>query len=430
MNMQQRLCAFSAAFFVLTLALLPVTAVCAQSSDGGGRRGGFGFDSASQAQITALGDTPVAALPIPVLLGVEVSDLTKNFGDSRSGGRLHEGLDIMAPAGTPIASPTDAVVMSAGNGASSGLYVRTVNPGGESFVYMHLSAHAINIKRGDVLKRGDILGFVGNTGNASGGAPHLHFEIRKGSASDPYPRLTLVFTLAERMQGVEQALEKGDATLAATLASHFRSTFNTATAQGIRVPQSILTLLASGVGVTPPTPVVPALGYGAVVFGESNLDIINLQKFLIAANSGTASVRLAQAGATGYFGPITEAALIEYQRAEGLNPGIVDAATAAYIALSHEGDSSETEVDQSAGGTASFSRDFDIGMTGEDVRALQVFLNSKGFLVSVSGAGSLGQETTYFGALTRAALARYQANMGITPAVGYFGPITRASVAL
>jgi peptidoglycan hydrolase-like protein with peptidoglycan-binding domain len=69
-----------------------------------------------------------------------------------------------------------------------------------------------------------------------------------------------------------------------------------------------------------------------------------------------------------------------------------------------------------------------IGAGGEDVKNLQKFLNSKGFFVSVTGPGSPGNETTIFGPLTRSALARFQSANGITPAVGFFGPITRGLI--
>jgi peptidoglycan hydrolase-like protein with peptidoglycan-binding domain len=67
-------------------------------------------------------------------------------------------------------------------------------------------------------------------------------------------------------------------------------------------------------------------------------------------------------------------------------------------------------------------------MTGSDVKQLQIFLNSQGFTVAKKGAGSLGYETTYFGLLTQKALAKFQKANGITPAVGYFGPITRSFI--
>ena len=82
-----------------------------------------------------------------------------------------------------------------------------------------------------------------------------------------------------------------------------------------------------------------------------------------------------------------------------------------------------------ANANASFNRDLETGSTGEDVRALQAWLNGNGYMVASTGAGSPGNETTMFGGLTRAALIKYQKAMGITPAVGYFGPKTRAYIA-
>ncbi len=84
---------------------------------------------------------------------------------------------------------------------------------------------------------------------------------------------------------------------------------------------------------------------------------------------------------------------------------------------------------QGAAVTYNFTRDLTLGSKGDDVKALQQFLNSKGFTVAASGAGSAGNETTYFGSLTQAALAKYQASVGISPTAGYFGPKTRAYVA-
>jgi hypothetical protein len=76
----------------------------------------------------------------------------------------------------------------------------------------------------------------------------------------------------------------------------------------------------------------------------------------------------------------------------------------------------------------SFARNLQLNSRGEDVRNLQRFLNQNGFTVSTSGAGSSGNETTVFGPATRRALIRYQQANKITPAVGFFGPITRATV--
>lgn len=78
--------------------------------------------------------------------------------------------------------------------------------------------------------------------------------------------------------------------------------------------------------------------------------------------------------------------------------------------------------------STTFSRNLTVGSTGSDVTDLQKFLNGKGYTVSSSGPGSVGNESSYFGPATRAALAKYQAANGISPAVGYFGPVTRTKV--
>ncbi|MFZ2556247.1 MAG: peptidoglycan-binding protein, partial [Minisyncoccia bacterium] len=301
-------------------------------------------------------------------------------------------------------SPTDAIVVRTGNGTNSGIYIRTANPGGENFVYMHLSSIAPGIETGDKVLRGEIIGFVGNTGNASGGPAHLHFELRQGgSAMDPFPRLSTVFTRAEEEKSISDAQARGI---------------------------SISTALAQPAGTTS-TPasasIVPA--NANLVFGETNGDVVTLQKFLILSSQGSAGTRLKNTGATGYFGTLTREALIEYQRSAGLSPsGVVDSATYAQIfTLQGEGDSSDTSEAGSVSPT--FTRDLELGMSGADVVALQVFLNTKGFIVAASGIGSRGNESDYFGARTKAALATYQAANAIVPAAGYFGPKTRAFMA-
>jgi peptidoglycan hydrolase-like protein with peptidoglycan-binding domain len=75
-----------------------------------------------------------------------------------------------------------------------------------------------------------------------------------------------------------------------------------------------------------------------------------------------------------------------------------------------------------------FTRDLTLGISGLDVKALQKFLNANGFVLTPSGAGSPGQETDYFGSLTQAALSKFQAANNISPASGYFGPVTRALI--
>ncbi len=82
----------------------------------------------------------------------------------------------------------------------------------------------------------------------------------------------------------------------------------------------------------------------------------------------------------------------------------------------------------SANSAVRFLRNLEVGSKGEDVRALQQYLNSHGFIVAPSGDGSSGHETSTFGRATKAALIKYQKSNGIAPAVGYFGPKTRTMV--
>jgi hypothetical protein len=101
------------------------------------------------------------------------------------------------------------------------------------------------------------------------------------------------------------------------------------------------------------------------------------------------------------------------------------------VALSGGTPSSGGNVGGTGGSSSCYAwtRDLTIGSTGADVMALQSFLNNSGNQVAVSGAGSAGNETMYFGSLTKGALASWQAAHGVAPAVGYFGPITRSAIA-
>lgn len=395
-------------FFLIALLPLLVSAQALEDDDPNDRRY-WGYSSSYQSQINELGAS-VYSLPIPMLFGVEVGDLTKNFGDSRGGGtRTHQGLDIMAPQGTPVASPTDAIVVRTGNGANSGVYIRTANPGGENFVYMHLSSIAQGIDVGDKVLRGEIIGFVGNTGNASGGPSHLHFEIRSGgTAQDPFPRLTAVFTKEDRAKSISDAQAKG-----------------------IAISADILARLNDS-GSSPAPQPTAAPFRAALVYGESNADVVELQRLLIASAQGSASIRLKNTGATGYFGPLTREALMEYQRSKNLDAnGIVDERTYTHIFASQsEGTSAESVIvgNGASTSTPTFARNLEVGVTGADVRALQIFLNTHRFPLAESGPGSPGSETDMFGGLTRAALSRFQSANNISPAAGYFGPITRALI--
>jgi murein DD-endopeptidase MepM/ murein hydrolase activator NlpD len=89
---------------------------------------------------------------------------------------LHQGTDIFAAAGTPVRSPVDGVLRQA-NGPVGGLAAYVTQDDG-SYVYMaHLAGFAPGFKTGDRVKVGDVVGYVGDTGNARGGSPHVHFQL-------------------------------------------------------------------------------------------------------------------------------------------------------------------------------------------------------------------------------------------------------------
>lgn len=416
-----------------------------------------------QQKINALGSTANSIVLMPILFGVEVRDISPNFGDPRDGGaRTHEGEDIMALKGTPIVSPTPAVVLRTGVGTGEGNYVYTANPGGETFVYMHLDRIGEGVVSGAVLAQGSLIGYVGNTGNASGGAAHLHFEIHlSGNAIDPFPRLTGEFSIQEKISYLSTILlQTSDSTaLARFLVTNFRGPFIVAIAANITLPVPIMDALASippatsasgAGGILPPGRLqVPPQPAGDLDIGSSGSAVVTLQKFLIQAASGAAATRLAGAGATGYFGIITKAALVEYQVSVGISPpsGYYGATTRAFVErtappagnlgpepghtapLPGNTDWQQPAAQGTGGGTAPLMRNLYKGISGEDVRTLQKLLNTHGYTVASSGAGSFGNETVYFGPATEAAVIKFQIARGITPAVGYVGPVTRAALA-
>ena len=128
------------------------------------------------------------ALAFPVA-GHDDRAVQSRFGAERDGGqRLHEGVDIFAPAGTPVLAAAPGVVTSLGNTTLGGLVVWQWDARhGQSLYYAHLSRQVAH--EGQRVEIGDTLGLVGNTGNARTTPSHLHFGIyRRGTgAIDPYP---------------------------------------------------------------------------------------------------------------------------------------------------------------------------------------------------------------------------------------------------
>jgi murein DD-endopeptidase MepM/ murein hydrolase activator NlpD len=137
-------------------------------------------------------------LEIPVE-GIDAADLRDTFSDSRSGGRAHEAIDIMAPRHTPVRAVEDGVIQKLFTSDAGGLTIYQFEPSGQfTYYYAHLDRYAPNLREGQPVRRGDVIGYVGSTGNASADAPHLHFGIFrltperqwwKGEPINPYPVL-------------------------------------------------------------------------------------------------------------------------------------------------------------------------------------------------------------------------------------------------
>jgi murein DD-endopeptidase MepM/ murein hydrolase activator NlpD len=102
------------------------------------------------------------------------------FGAKRRNGRSHNGIDIQAPVGTPVYASKSGIAFRGNVPTGYGRYVMIYHPDGAQTIYGHLSNWAIRATQR--VRKGDLMGFVGKTGNASGRQiqPHLHFEIRKG----------------------------------------------------------------------------------------------------------------------------------------------------------------------------------------------------------------------------------------------------------
>jgi len=128
-------------------------------------------------------------LPIPVD-GVTASQLQNTWGFARDGGRHHKGIDIFAPRNTPIRSVTAGVVENKGMRGLGGQVVTITGPGGYRFYYAHLEDYGPQ-EVGDWVEAGEIIGYVGNSGNAAISSTHLHYGIYNpsGDAINPYPLL-------------------------------------------------------------------------------------------------------------------------------------------------------------------------------------------------------------------------------------------------
>ncbi len=134
-------------------------------------------------------------LTIPVSR-IPPEKLVRSYHDARSGGREHEALDILAPVGTPVVAVEDGSVAKLFNSKAGGVTLYQFDPGKEfAYYYAHLDRYADGIKEGEQVHRGQVIGYVGTTGNAPKNTPHLHFAVFRltpekhwweGTPIDPY----------------------------------------------------------------------------------------------------------------------------------------------------------------------------------------------------------------------------------------------------
>ncbi|MEA9860581.1 M23 family metallopeptidase [Xanthomonas campestris pv. raphani] len=180
-------------------AAKPLAAAPAPAQAASAMAAPVGDPSAAQASASASASASNnVALLIPVQ-GITSSQLQDTFTDARSEGRVHDAIDILAPAGTPVLAVADGTVEKLFDSKRGGLTVYQFEPGGKyCYYYAHLQRYADGLAEKQVIKRGQLIGYVGSTGNADPAAPHLHFEIHrlgperewwKGEALNPYPVL-------------------------------------------------------------------------------------------------------------------------------------------------------------------------------------------------------------------------------------------------
>ena len=118
-------------------------------------------------------------LMVPVA-GVRPDQLRDTFNEARSGGRTHRALDILAPRGTPVIAADDGVVYRVRHNALGGLTVYALDATAQLvYYYAHLDHYAAGLAEGMPLAKGDVIGYVGTTGNAPRDTPHLHFQVMR-----------------------------------------------------------------------------------------------------------------------------------------------------------------------------------------------------------------------------------------------------------
>ena len=155
-------------------------------------------EAAAPSMAEAIGALASHNLLLPVE-GVSANQLRDTFNDSRALRRRHDAIDIMAPRGTQVRAVEDGTIAKLFTSKAGGLTIYQFDATQTfSYYYAHLDHYASGLAEHQSVRRGQLLGYVGSTGNASESAPHLHFAIArlgtdrawwKGDPINPYPLL-------------------------------------------------------------------------------------------------------------------------------------------------------------------------------------------------------------------------------------------------
>ena len=149
-------------------------------------------------QVVVLADQPLPVHVAPPFAALRMSDLRDSFDEQHFGHR-HEAIDIMEPRGTPIRAVDDGTIRKLFLSAAGGTTIYQFNSAGTyCYYYAHLDRYADGLREGQSVSRGQLIGYVGTSGDASPDAPQLHFAIFrldddkrwwKGTPINPYPIL-------------------------------------------------------------------------------------------------------------------------------------------------------------------------------------------------------------------------------------------------
>jgi murein DD-endopeptidase MepM/ murein hydrolase activator NlpD len=144
---------------------------------------------------SSAGELNARELGMPVE-GIVPDQLTRQFDQPRGGARKHEALDILAPRGTPVKAVEDGRIARLFHSNAGGITIYQFDPSERyCYYYAHLERYAAGLSEGDQVRRGQVIGYVGTSGNAPKDTPHLHFAIFRltadkrwweGTPIDPY----------------------------------------------------------------------------------------------------------------------------------------------------------------------------------------------------------------------------------------------------